>query len=74
MGNDFGLTESLFPHVGSGLFVFATDNLRFAPYDRGLTLCLKAYKVGPPTSRPGGPVFELAGGAAVIGQLKGEER
>jgi hypothetical protein len=63
MGNDFGLTESLFSHVGSGLFVFATDNLRFAPYDRGLTLCLKAFSLrslgvvgnaGPPTSRPGG--------------------
>jgi hypothetical protein len=64
MGNDFGLTESLFPHVGSGLFVFATDNLRFAPYDRGLTLCLKARRAAP----------LAAGGIAVIGQLKGEER
>jgi len=31
-------------------------------------------KAGPLTSRPGGLILELARGAAVIGQLKGEER
>jgi len=73
MGNDFGLTESLFSHVGSGLFVFATDNLRFAPYDRGLTLCLKAEgRTSNLKARRAAPL--AAGGIAVIGQLKGEER
>ena len=65
MGNDFGLTESLFSYVGSGLFVIrdwrlSPPALRYRFFAMRYALCacffrcLKAYKAGPPTSRPGG--------------------